>query len=323
MRRTAGWLVVAGLGAGGWVAYSSEPGQRALGRREYFRARPVVEPPDYASATIATSFEAIYSEEASTLRFEMVQTIDAASQRAKADTSWAATGFSASGQSIPATATAFAPGTQPPPQPATSGMSATIATVESTYKSGATEADPWTREPNAEVQGSLVDPRAIPTYEELVGFELESMPSWDPRTDQGPLDLASQTAEVEGLLDANEATATPPQAVPQRTPTDVPAEVVRLMRWSTDIASLRYLSPQMLADFEFVAPDDASVVFTLGFDSAGLARYFDISIALPVALAALDTEEVVFQWMEWRVLSVSDDPVTIDLPVNVVDAPPA
>ncbi len=322
IRRVASWLVVAGLGAGGWVAYSSEPGQRALGRREYFRARPVVEAPDFASATISMRFEAIRSAEASTERYDTVGTIDVASQRAKVDKTWALTGFSASGQPTPLSLAMSATGT-PSSQPAASGVSTSVVALDSIYESGATDADPWTRAARGStIRGSWIDPNPIPTYEELVGFELESMQSWDPRTDQGSLDLASQTAEVDGLLDANEATATSPLEAPGRTPTDVPAEVVRLMRWRTDMASLRYLSPQVLATLELVAPDDASVVFTLGFDSAGLVRYMDISIALSVAMAGLDTEAAVAQWMEWRVLSVSDDPVTIDLPVNVVDAPP-
>ena len=95
------------------------------------------------------------------------------------------------------------------------------------------------------------------------------------------------------------------------------------MRWSTDMASLRHLSPRTLTIVDLTAPDDTPVVFTLGFDSAGLARYIDISISLPAAMAGLDAAEVSYQWMEWRVLSTSDDLVTIDLPVNVVDAPPA
>ena len=51
------------------------------------------------------------------------------------------------------------------------------------------------------------------------------------------------------------------------------------MRWSTDMASLRHLSPRTLTIVDLTAPDDTPVVFTLGFDSAGLARYIDISIS--------------------------------------------
>lgn len=314
IRRTASLLVVAGLGAGGWVAYGSEPGQRAVGRREYFRAHPVVEAPDLASATISTRFEAIRSAETSTERYDIVATIDAANQRARVDTTSVPTDLTATGQSVPASATGVST-----PSPA---MSTEVITIDATYEPGATDADPWTRASRApDTWGTWIDPHVIPTYVELVGFELESMHSWDPLIGGGPLDLASQTAEIDGMIEANGATTTAAQEAPERTPTDVPAEVVRLMRWSTDMASLRHLSPLTMSMLGLIAPDDAPVVFTLGFDSAGLARYIDASISLSDAMVGLDTESMVFQWIEWRVLGVSDDPVTIDLPVNVVDAP--
>ena len=70
-------------------------------------------------------------------------------------------------------------------------------------------------------------------------------------------------------------------------------------------------------------PDDTRLVFTYGFDEDGLLRYLDVEIDPAVVMASLDHMDESMLSFEWRVTSVSDLGVTIDLPTNVVDEVPA
>ena len=64
-------------------------------------------------------------------------------------------------------------------------------------------------------------------------------------------------------------------------------------------------------------------MFTYGFDEDGLLRYLDVEIDPAVAMAALDHIDESMLSFEWRVTSVSDVAIPIDLPTNVVDEAPA
>ncbi len=301
IRSAASWLVIVGVGVGGWVAYGSEPAQRALGRRETSRTVPLAPRPDYSSATFAQVLEVVGNVEDSVVSVSSTATVDNASQRARIVTSVAATNVNLSGQPVASVAVVGEP--SPIAAPTTE-----IVALDATYTSGATEVDPWTRSVREPfLAGTWLDPYLIPTYDDVIGFELEAMPAWDP-------------------LDPGSTPATPFETAPDRAPTNVPEAVVRLMRWSLDVGTFRRASPvaysMAFSTGTLDVPDSTPVTFTFGFDETGLLQYLDVGISTVAAASGLETEDETWPWFEWWVVSMSNDPATIDLPVDVIDAAP-
>ena len=177
VRRVVSWLAVAGLGVGGWFAYGSEPVQRALGNREQFRVEPPEVRPEYASAVVESVGEYVYARGESTISSTTVTTVDRTTQRASVSRTNAITGLTVDGQ-VPTTAagqTMPGPSSLRPRRPR-------IVTFDSIFRKGATDADPWTRSPRPPyVGGTALDPYLIPTIDDVIGFELASIPGRDPR----------------------------------------------------------------------------------------------------------------------------------------------
>ncbi len=308
LRRAATLLLVAGVGAGGWYASGSEPVQRALGRREQFRVPPAEVRTEYASATVETVTEIVLVADQSLVQNTAVTTVDRASQRAIVTSSNALTNLTIDGVA-PVTGT-FGPG------PA----STTIVTFDALFERGATEADPWMRSPRQPYLGSsALDPYIIPTFDDVVGFELAAIPSRDPRVE------GSDGGDIEPITAADVLGAdapTPPVGVPDRVPANVPDGVVTMMRWSSDAGTFRQMSPVGFGITGLAVPESTRVTFTFGFDTTGLLRYLDATVDPVAATAGLASEDQVLVNVTWRATSVSDDPTTIDLPNNVVDATP-
>lgn len=309
IRRVVSWLAVVGLGVGGWFAYGSEPVQRALGNREQFRVEPPEVRPEYASAVIETVGEYVFTAGESTLSSAVVTTVDRNSQRATVTRTNALTGYTVDGQ-VPSVAQTTFP----------SAPSTRIVTFDSIFRKGATDADPWTRSARPPyVGGTELDPYLIPTIDDVIGFELASIPGRDPRVVGGATGEIGPTTAQDVLGPEAGAQST----LPEHDLSNVPKDVVDLRRWTTDDGTFALLSPvgHDIADLDL--PDSTRLVFTYGFDAQGLLRYLDVEVDPSVALAGLEFIDESMLSFEWRVTSVSDDAVTIDLPANVVDEVPA
>jgi hypothetical protein len=310
IRRVVSWLAVAGIGVGGWFAYGSEPVQRALGNREQYRVEPPEERPEYASAVIESVGEYVYAVSESTFSSTVVTTVDRGTQRATVTRTNAMTGLTADGQ-VPTVAQTMTP----------SAPSARVVAFDAVFRKGATDADPWIRSPRPPyVGGTELDPYLIPTIDDVIGFELASIPGRDPRA------LGGATGEVRATTAEDVLGSTagkPSSALPEHDLANVPGDVVDLRRWTTDDGTFALLSPIGHGIAGLDLPDDTRVTFTFGFDADGLLRYLDVEVDPAVALAALDHIDESMLSFEWRVTSVSDDAVTIDLPANVVDEVPA
>ncbi len=320
VRRVVSWLVVAGLGVGGWFAYGSEPVQRALGNREQFRVEPSEERFEYASAVVESVGEYAYAAGESTINSAVVTTVDRATQRASVSRTNTLTGLTAGGQSVPIIGQL--PGVAAPAGTvAPAAASARIVTFDAIFRKGATDADPWIRSSRPPyVGGTELDPYLIPTTDDVIGFELASIPGRDPRAIGGATgEIRSTTAED---VPGSEA-GTTMNTLPEHDLANVPKDVVDLRRWTTDDGTFALLSPigHRIAGLDL--PDSARVVFTYGFDEDGLLRYLDVEVDPTVALAGLDHIDESMLSFEWRVTSVSDVGITIDLPANVVDEAPA
>jgi hypothetical protein len=308
LRRVTTLLVVAVVGAGGWYASGSEPVQRAFGRREMFRVPLAEVRSEYASANVERVTEFVLVADESLIQNTEVTTVDRASQRAVVTSSNALTNLTIDGVA-PVTGT-FGPG------PA----STTIVTFDALFERGPTEADPWMRSPRQPyVDNSALDPYIIPTFDDVVGFELAAIPSRDPRVD------GSEGGDIEPITAGDLPGDDTPSAlvnVPERAPSNVPEDVVKMMRWSGDAGTFRQMSPVGYEIAGLSVPDGTSVTFTFGFDEAGLLRYLDATVDSRAATAGLASEDQVLVNVTWRATSVSDDPTTIDLPINVVDSTP-
>ncbi|MCX6520816.1 MAG: hypothetical protein NTZ21_09155 [Actinobacteria bacterium] len=319
IRRVVSWLAVIGIGVGGWFAYGSEPVQRALGNREQFRVEPPEVRPEYASAVIESVSEYVYPVGESTISSTVVTTVDRETERASVSRTNALTGLSVDGQSVPIVGVlpgvAVPEGTVVP-----AAASARIVTFDAVFRKGATDADPWTRSPRPPyVGGTELDPYLIPTIDDVIGFELAAIPGRDPRAEGGATGEIEATTMQEVL--GPEAGTT--SALPEHDLSNVPEDVVDLRRWTTDDGTWALLSPVGHDIAGLDLPDGTRLVFTYGFDADGLLRYLDVEIDPAVAVAGLDHIDESMLSFEWRVTSVSDDAITIDLPANVVDATPS
>jgi hypothetical protein len=310
VRRIVSWLAVIGIGVGGWFAYGSEPVQRALGNREQFRVGPPEVRPEYASAVIETVGEYVYAVGESTFSSSAVTTVDRTTQRATVTRTNAITGLTVDGQvpTVAQTMIAAAP-------------SARIVTFDAVFRKGATDADPWTRSPRPPyVGGTELDPYLIPTVDDVIGFELATIPGRDPRAAGGATgEIGTTTAEQVLGPEAG----SPSSVLTEHDLSNVPEDVVDLRRWITDDGTWALLSPIGHAIAGLDLPDGTRVAFTYGFDADGLLRYLDVEVDPAVAMAGLDHFDESMLSFEWRVTTVSDDAITIDLPANVVDEVPS
>jgi hypothetical protein len=322
IRRVVSWLVVIGIGVGGWFAYGSEPVQRGLGNREQFRVDPPEERPEFASAVIESVGEYVYAAGESTLSSTVVTTVDRETQRASVTRTNAITGLTADGQ-VPTVDQAMV----------AAAPSAQIVTFDAVFRSGATAVDPWTRSPRPpSVGGTELDPYLIPTIDDVIGFELAAIPGRDPRAAGGASGVIGEVGEDDKDNKIGEIAAKTAQDVlgpqagssllPEHDLSNVPEDVVDLRRWTTDDGTWALLSPIGHAIAGLDLPDGTRLVFTYGFDADGWLRYLDVEIDPAVALAGLDHLDESMLSFEWRVTDVSDDAITIDLPDNVVDATP-
>ena len=320
VRRVASWLVVVGVGVGGWFAYRSEPVQRALGNREQFRVEPPEERPEYAGAVVESIGEFAYAAGESTIASASVTTVDRATQRATVTRTNTLTGVTIDGQSGPITVAV--PGVAAPAGTVVpAAASSRIVTFDAIFRKGATDADPWIRSPRAPyVGGTELDPYLVPTIDDVIGFELASIPGRDPRAVGGATgEIRRPTAEDALGPEAGQ----PLMSLPEHDLANVPEDVVDLRRWTTDDGTFALVSPIGYAIAGLSLPDDTRLVFTYGFDEDGLLRYLDVEIDPAVVMASLDHMDESMLSFEWRVTSVSDLGVTIDLPTNVVDEVPA
>lgn len=320
IRRVVSWLAVVGLGVGGWFAYGSEPVQRALGNREQFRVEPPEERPEYASAVVESAGEYVYGAGESTISSATVITVDRATQRASVSRTNAFTGFTVDGQNAPTAG--LLPGVPVPDGTVVpAAATAQVVTFDSIFRKGATDADPWTRSPRQPyVGGTALDPYLIPTIDDVIGFELASIPGRDPRVAGGATGEIRRSA-AGGALGPEAGQAL--KSLPEHDLANVPEDVVDLRRWTTDDGTFALVSPVGYAIAGLSLPDNTRLVFTYGFDEDGLLRYLDVEIDPAAVMAALDHMDESMASFEWRVTSVSDVGIPIDLPTNVVDEAPS
>jgi hypothetical protein len=322
VRRVVSWLAVVGLGAGGWFAYGSEPVQRALGNREQFRVEPPEVRPEYASAVVEMASEYVDEAGQSTISKSVITTVDRATQRATVSRTNLLTGLTADGQPPSVATVGQLPGVATPGQTVSPAAPLTwIVTFDAIFRMGPTDGDPWTRSPRPPyLGGSALDPYLIPTIDDVIGFELASIPGRDPRAEGGASgEIRPITADDVPRSEAGPSLA----ALPEHDLANVPEDVVDLRRWTTDDGTFALLSPIGHGIAGLDLPDSTRVVFTYGFDADGLLRYLDVEVDPAAAAAGLEYIDESILSFEWRVTSVSDDAIAIDLPTNVVDEVPA
>lgn len=278
------------------VGSKSEFGQRITGNREDRRLERTSLTPrfGYAAAELRITTGAIFNVEGSmvdaTTTVEV--SIDRQSQRASKEVTLARTSAE------------VAPGLEALPFGGFTAARSEIVTNDYRYVSEA-EDQPWTRhkvEPF--YYGTALDPHYIPMIDDLMGFELRTMPS-----------KARTVEPVAGFK---------PMTRPAVDTPSTQSEVTTTYSYEMDMNTFRRTLPILAGRSELRAPTDAPVTVTIGFDDVGLLRFADIAIADSIA-KTLAQELGPFSSATYRytidVTDIAGEPIDIQIPTNVVDEP--
>jgi hypothetical protein len=284
--------LVAGLGAGAWFGFHSEPFQRVLGKREDTKVVLDQERPVFASAVVRERRTAILSNEPSTVVLESTITVDRASNRARVEHARALTGLDAAQTSV-GDAT----------QPETLGRD--VWTLEARFAAGVDDTT-WVRHGRSSisVRGTVLDTYLVPVRNDVVGLELASLEyvvPGEPVADGSPGADPGAAGTVPSI-----------EAAP-------PPEVTDLRRWRVDLATFESVSPVALAKTPFGDLDPATTAdVTMGFDDAGVLRYLQVTVD-PMRVPVSEFGTQVFSF-EWTVVELRDVAEEIEVPTDVVDA---
>jgi hypothetical protein len=287
-----GLLIVSlAIGAG------TEIGQRVLGHREDRRVERTQLTPRfaYASAKLRLTLGSILSRDGSTL--DITTTKDITIDRQSATASRKIT--------ITRTPTEVAPGVDATPLDDVGDSYDEVLTKDYIYQSGYATADPWTRESlDGYYYGTELDEHYIPMVDDIMGFELRSMPSKPIASDAASGFKRVTRPAVNG--------ATPPSAV------------TSTYSFEMDVTTFRRAIPILATRIGLSVPSDTAVTVVIGFDDVGLMRFADV--AVPVSAATkiapqLGNGQRALYHYTLEVTEISGEPQYIGTPTYSVDAP--
>jgi hypothetical protein len=144
--------------------------------------------------------------------------------------------------------------------------------------------------------------------DDIVGFELRGLPS-----------KPTVAEPNSGLRSGLAATVVRPQVGGPAAPSSVTTSYT----YELTLETYRRAVPILAGRTNLFGPADTAVTLTVGFDDVGLLRYADVSMPSSVAATLaqeLDTGQRAIYHYTLSVDDISGDPVSIDVPTNVVDA---
>ena len=276
----------------------TEFGQRLFGNREDHRLERTALTPrfGFASARLRISVGEIYnSSVGGTVDLTMTRdvSIDRQSNRAKSDVK------------VERTAAQVEPGVSAVPYDAINARFTQILTPDHRYESSDEAGQPWTSYAIGPFHyGSETDKHYIPMIDDIMGFELRDLPST-------PIAAEPQS----GLKSTLRVRATGP------TP---PSAVTTSYTYQFDMATFRRAVPILASRASLGDPPEAPVTLTIGFDDVGLLRFADVGVPTPMVSTLaqqLGPKQAVIYHYTLQVDEISGDPVSIDVPTDVVAAP--
>ncbi len=279
------------------TTHNSEFVQRVLGNREDRRVERTAITPrfGFASARLHVTLAEIYNSEAGgpvDLTTTRDVSIDRESLTAKSDVK------------VERTATEVAPGVNAIPFDALNASFTEILTTNNRYESPTDPGQPWTWYPiGPYYYGTEIDAHYIPMVDDIMGFELRDLPS-KPMVIEPASGFRSTVRRVTG--------PTPPSAV------------TTSYTYEIDLDTYRRAVPILASRSDLRGPGSTPVTLTIGFDDVGLLRFADIEMASAVATTVaqqLGTKHSAIYHYTLTVDDISGDPISIDVPTNVVDAP--
>ena len=282
------------------MTHNSEFVQRVLGNREDRRVERLALTPrfGFASAKLHITVAEIYNSEAGgpvDLTSTRDVSIDRESLTAKSDVK------------IDRTATEVAPGVNAIPYDALNASFTEILTQNNRYESPTDPGKPWTWYPiGPYYYGTEIDAHYIPMIDDIMGFELRdsALQADDGRTRLG--------IHVDGSPARHRADT----AVRRDNELHV-----RLRSRHLSSRSCRSSPPGPRS----LGPGSTPVTLTIGFDDVGLLRFADVEIGSAVATTVaqqLGTKHSAVYHYTLVVDDISGDAISIDVPTDVVDAPP-
>lgn len=293
-------LVIIGAAAAGIsMTRGTEVMQRVLGHREDHRLDRTTLTPRFAFASAQLKITVGTMFNNGGVPFDVTTTsdvlIDRQSHTAKID------------RNLERTPTTVEPGVEAVPFDAAHAEYTEILTTDRTYESPDDPSQPWTAYPNPPgLYGTEIDEHYVPMIDDIMGFELRGLAS-----DTAPPVAVSS---LRSSLVPRAANAVPPSAV------------VTTYAFTIDLETYRRAAPVLAGRTNLIGPPETTVDLTLGFDDTGLLRFADVSIpasvASDIAAATGDGTAAVYHYV-LSVDVISGEPLAIEVPANVVDAPPA
>lgn len=297
-------LVVVGLVGGGYAGRNTVAAQRILGKREDYRIEAATDSgrPAFAGAVIvqnASTVTHLPDGSVAAVRVLSEISIDRASSTA---TRRIMSVLDRSDPNNPGVVTANV--NDPPPQ-----VQMWTFSKDAMYVSGAQPTDPWIRTPVGSPILTPASPYFILTLDDVIGFELAATTAV-----VSTADLAALAAEIRPILQSGDSdgTVTPPPA-PQ------PIEV---RQYSMTAGDLKRMIPTLYTYAELDLRVDTPITLRLGFDAERVLRFASISLERSAAEQRIGDGVAVYGFT-MVVSDLSDSPMIIALPTNVVDAPPA
>ncbi len=292
------FLVVVGVVITGLtMGRSTQVGQRITGNREDRRLDRTSLTPrfTYASAALRITIGEIYNNDGTMLDITTMRDVKIDRQSA---TAWHEVSFDR-------TSTEVAPGVNAIPVDSFATTYSEIVTKDHSYESPPEDGQPWTRVPvQPWYYGTELDEHYIPMIDDIMGFELRGFDS-KPMS----VDAKSQLSAV--IRPAVNGPA-------------APSAVTTSYSYEMDMQTYRRAIPILATRTGLTAPPDAPVTVTIGFDEVGLLRYADVAIANSFATTLaqqLGPEATATYHYTLEVTDISGEPVAIEIPASVVDAP--
>jgi hypothetical protein len=206
---------------------------------------------------------------------------------------------------IERTATEVAPGVNAIPYDALNASFTEILTQNNRYESPTDPGQPWTWYPiGPYYYGTEIDAHYIPMIDDIMGFELRDLPSKPMTIEPASGFKSTVRRRVNG--------PTPPSAV------------TTSYTYELDLDTYRRAVPILAGRTNLLGPGNTPVTLTIGFDDVGLLRFADVDMASAVATTVaqqLGTKHDAVYRYTLTVDDISGDPISIDVPTNVVDAP--
>ncbi len=282
--------------------------QRVTGNREDRRVERTAVTPrfGFASATLQIAVGEFYNNAGDPVDLTTTKhvSIDRESSEAKADVK------------LERTSTEVAPGVNAVPFDAINASFTEILTKTIRYDSQKEPGKPWITHPvEPYYYGTTIDEHFIPMIDDIMGFELRGLPSKPIATE--PASGVSSGLKS-SLLSSPNVGVRPAVAGP--TP---PSAVTSSYTYQMDLATYRRAVPILAGRTGIYGPPQTPVTLTLGFDDVGLLRYVDVGMASSVASTLaqqLGPDHSAIYHYTMSVDVISGDPISIDIPTDVVDA---